>query len=85
MITAMEDSAAPPISKTRRKKDMHDLQALGAELVELSDAVLAAVRMPDDLRHAVVEAKRITAHEGRRRQMQYIGRLMREVDPAPLR
>jgi ribosome-associated protein len=85
MITAMQDEAAPPVSKTKRKKEMHDLQALGAELVELSDAVLAAVRIPDDLRAAVLEARRITAHEGRRRQMQYIGRLMRDVDPAPLR
>jgi len=81
----MQDEAAPPVSKTKRKKEMHDLQALGAELVELSDAVLAAVRIPDDLRAAVLEARRITAHEGRRRQMQYIGRLMRDVDPAPLR
>ena len=64
---------------------MHDLQALGVELVELSESVLAEVEMPEELRNAVVEAKRITAHEGRRRQIQYIGRLMRDVDPAPLR
>jgi len=64
---------------------MHDLQALGVELVELSEGVLAAVRMPEELRAAVLEAKRIKAHEGRRRQIQYIGRLMRDIDPAPLR
>src|SRR5881394_3754156 len=64
---------------------MHELQALGAELVELSESVLSDLRMPDDLRAAVLAAKRITAHEGRRRQIQYIGRLMRDVDPAPLR
>ena len=64
---------------------MHDLQALGVELVELSEGVLAAVRMPDVLRAAVLEAKRIKAHEGRRRQIQYIGRLMRDIDPGPLR
>jgi ribosome-associated protein len=64
---------------------MHDLQALGVELVELSESVLADVRMPDELRDAVLEAKRIKAHEGRRRQIQYIGRLMRDIDPAPLR
>ena len=64
---------------------MHELQALGAELVELPDAQLAALELPDALRTAVRQAKRITAHEGRRRQIQYIGRLMRDVDPAPLR
>ena len=64
---------------------MLELQALGAQLVELSGPVLAGMQMPDELRAAVLEAKRITAHEGRRRQMQYIGRLMRDIDPAPLR
>jgi ribosome-associated protein len=81
----MPDGAAPPVSKTKRKQEMHELQALGAELVELPDSQLAQMDLPDELRDAVVEAKRITAHEGRRRQMQYIGRLMRDVDPAPLR
>ena len=41
--------------------------------------------MSDDLRDAIDEARRIRDHEGRRRQMQYIGRLMRDVDPAPIR
>jgi ribosome-associated protein len=79
----MEPADKP--SKTRRKKDMHALQALGASLVELSAAQLAAIEMPEQLREAVLEARRITSREGRRRQMQYIGRLMREVDPAPIR
>jgi ribosome-associated protein len=81
----MQDDAAAPLSKTKRKQEMHELQALGAELVELSDGVLDGIRMPENLRAAVLEAKRITAHEGRRRQMQYIGRLMRDIDPVPLR
>lgn len=72
-------------SKTRRKKDMHELQALGEALVELSAERLGAVDIPADLRDAVTEARRITKHEARRRQMQYIGRLMRDVDPAPIR
>jgi ribosome-associated protein len=80
----MTDDAERP-SKTRRKKDMHALQALGETLVELSSSQLAEVEMPDDLRDAVLEARRITGHEGRRRQLQYIGRLMRDVDPAPIR
>lgn len=80
----MQDDAVP-LSKTKRKKEMHELQALGVELVGLSEARLAAIDMPPGLRDAVLEARRITSHEGRRRQLQYIGRLMRDVDAAPLR
>jgi ribosome-associated protein len=72
-------------SKSQRKRDMHELQSLGERLVELSAEQLASVEMPEDLREAVREAVRVKSHEGRRRQMQYIGRLMREVDPAPIR
>src|SRR3954469_12441207 len=71
-------------SKTRRKAQMHALQKLGAELVELSKARLATMDLPENLVEAIRDAQRITAHEGRRRQMQYIGRLMRDIDPAPI-
>jgi len=64
---------------------MHELQALGVALLKLPDAQLEALEMPDKLREALREGKRIKSHEARRRQLQYIGRLMREVDPAPLR
>ena len=84
MITAMHEAPDRP-SKTQRKKEMLELQALGAELVELPDSQLELMQIPEDLRAAVLQARRITAHEGRRRQLQYIGRLMREVDPAPIR
>jgi ribosome-associated protein len=83
MITAM--SALPPISKTKRKQEMHELQALGVELVELSESQISDLDLPDRLRDAVLAAKRIKSHEARRRQMQYIGRLMRDADPAPIR
>ena len=82
MITAMQDSA---VSKTQRKKEMHELQALGVALVELPESQLAAMQIAEQLLEAVLEAKRIKSHEGKRRQLQYIGRLMRDVDPAPLR
>src|SRR5215467_12640856 len=64
---------------------MHELQALGARLVELNTEQLAEVGLPDDLREAIEFARRTTKHEARRRQMQYIGKLMRSVDPAPIR
>src|SRR6185436_7545732 len=73
------------VSKTKRKREMHDLQALGVALVALPESQLDDLSLDDNLRKAVLEAKRISAHEGRRRQMQYIGRLMRDVDPAPIR
>ena len=65
------------VSKTKRKREMHELQALGVALVELSESQLGFLQ--EELRRAVLEAKRISAHEGRRRQMQYIGRLMRDA------
>ena len=73
------------VSKTRRKREMHELQALGAALVDLSEAQLADIPLEDRLLAAVLEAKRMRSHEARRRQLQYIGRLMREVDAAPIR
>lgn len=73
-----------PPSKSQRKREMHALQDLGERLVALSLDQLKKVPMPDSLADAVREAKRITSHEGRRRQMQYVGKLMRNVDPAPI-
>ena len=64
---------------------MHQLQALGVALVGLSEAQLNAMSLAEELLKAVLEAKRIKSHEAKRRQMQYIGRLMREVDPEPVR
>ena len=64
---------------------MHDLQAIGAELVALSSDQLKKIELPDDLRDAVRDAQRFTQHEARRRQMQYIGKLMRNIDPTHIR
>lgn len=74
-------------SKTQVKRDMLALQALGEELVALSDERLAGLDIPEELREAVREAKRIAVskHGAQRRQLQYVGRLMRDVDPAPIR
>ncbi len=72
-------------SKSRRKAAAHALQTLGADLVALNRNQLAQVDMPELLRDAVEAAQRISAHEGRRRQLQYIGKLMRNVDPQPIR
>lgn len=73
-------------SKSQRKRQMHELQDLGAELVALNDQQLASVELPENLLDAVMEARRLSnRNEARRRQMQYIGKLMRNVDPEPIR
>ena len=79
------DDAPDRPSKSQRKRDMHALQEMGAALVELSPERLDRIDMPEALRRALGEAQRLTRHEARRRQMQYIGRLMRDADPAPIR
>jgi ribosome-associated protein len=72
-------------SKTQRKAESHALQDLGEELAALSDERLAALPIAEGLRDAVVELRRTRSHEGRRRQMQYIGKLMRGTDTAAIR
>lgn len=71
-------------SKSQKKRDAHALQALGKELVALSAEQLKRIDMPDNLRIAIAEAQRTRSHEGLRRQMQYVGKVMRGVDTAPL-
>lgn len=73
------------ISKTRRKTAMLDLQTLGEELISLSTDRLAKLDLPENLLQAVIDAKRITKHGALKRQRQYIGRLMRDVDAEPIR
>lgn len=73
------------ISKSRRKRESHALQDLGEALVVLPAEQLARIELPEKLRGAVIEARNITRHEARRRQMQYIGKLMRQIDAEPIR
>ena len=72
-------------SKTQRKKESHDLQQLGEELTQIPDDRLDGLPMNENLRDALRTYKRTRTHEGRRRQMQYIGKLMRGNDAEPLR
>ena len=75
-----------PPSKSQRKRESHALQDLGTELVELSDEQLASVELPENLRDAVLDARKLAGkHEALRRQMQYVGKLMRHIDPEPIR
>lgn len=72
------------ISKSQRKREVEALQALGERLITLNSAQLTQIDLPDKLRDAVREAKRLTANGAIRRQKQYIGKLMRNVDPEPI-
>ena len=72
-------------SKSQRKRDVQALQDLGMELVGLNAEQLAQFDLPERLAEAIAEAQRIRDFEGRRRQMQFIGKLMREIEPAPIR
>jgi len=76
---------AEPYSKTRRKAEMSALQELGEALVSLGPARRAELDLPERLTEALDQAQRITRREARRRQLQFIGRLMRDIDAAPIR
>ncbi|MBT8448474.1 MAG: DUF615 domain-containing protein, partial [Gammaproteobacteria bacterium] len=73
-----------PLSKSELKRQMTAIQVLGEKLVKLSAAQLETFDIPSNLRHAIDRAKHITKREGLRREMQYIGKLMRHIDIAPI-
>ncbi len=72
------------LSKTKRKQISTALQKLGVELVALNRSQLDQLRLPDQLLDAVLLAKRLGRDEAGRRQMQYIGRIMRGIDATPI-
>jgi ribosome-associated protein len=80
------DAADAPLtpSKTQRKRDAHALQALGVQLLALSAAQLARLELPETLHEALLAAQRMRAHGARTRYLQYIGKLMRQLEPSVL-
>ena len=79
------DQDFSPPSRSAKKRESLALQALGEELSRLSPQEVQALDLPPDLAEALALYARLRDHEGRRRQMQFIGRLMREADTAPIR
>jgi ribosome-associated protein len=67
-------------SKSQLKREMDALQKLGEALVNEPRDRVKRVPMPEDVRDAILECQQITNHEGRRRQMQYVGKKMRTLD-----
>lgn len=77
----MTESELERPSKTAVKKEMQALQNLGEQLVKLSNNELAKIPVHDEhLSEAIATARRLTSREGLRRQLQYIGKLMRGID-----
>ena len=71
-------------SKSMRKREAAAAQDLGTRLIALKESDLAALDLPETLHDAILLAKRITSRGGLARQRQYIGKLMRDIDPAPI-
>jgi len=80
-----QDHADEPPSKSELKRQSRDLQDLGQALVDLPAAEFDGLPVPEDLRDAIVAARRITSHGARVRQRLYIGKLLRNIDPEPIR
>ena len=78
------EEVGPP-SKTRLKAEADEKQALGESLLTLRADLMARLDLPEKLLQAIADAKKITSFEGRRRQMQFIGKLMRPLDDEPIR
>lgn len=72
-------------SRSQLKRDMHELQQLGADLAALGDAVVREADLPPEVERALLDIRKITKHEARRRHLQYVGKLMRTFDTGPVR
>lgn len=80
-----DDEAIIYVSKSQLKRESHALQELGAELVALPASKLAKIPLPEELAEAIALAQRIKQRGGRKRQLQYIGKLLRKIDAEPIR
>jgi ribosome-associated protein len=83
----MQDEIDPrdlPPSKSQLKRDAHALQKLGIDLLEVPESEWASLGLGEALVLALREAKRLHSHGARKRQLQYIGKLMRDIDPEPI-
>lgn len=75
-----EDDEIEYVSKTQLKQEMAALQELGSKIVDLSEKLLHQIPLEGRLEEAILECRRIKSREGRRRQLQFIGKLMRQTD-----
>ena len=73
------------ISKSQRKRDANDAQQLGKDLLGLSHDAQKSIELPETLSNALDEARRIKKNSALKRQLQYIGKLMRHINLEPIR
>jgi len=85
--TIMNKEITPDIykSRTQIKKESEELQKLGERLIKLSPTQLKNIDIPDELRKAIEDARQISARKAAHRNRQFIGALMRQCDPDPVR
>lgn len=74
----------PCVSKSQRRREALELKSLAAKLMDLSPAQLARVPLGDPLKSAIEEARRIRSNVARKRQLQYVAKLLRRMDPEPI-
>jgi ribosome-associated protein len=84
-IPDTENNLQQEASKSQRKRDLEELRQLGRELLTFSDDALRQLLLPETLLEALRTAQKIKAHGAQKRQLQYIGKLLREVDVTPIR
>jgi len=71
-------------SKTKQKRKMEELQNIGKALVELPKDLLKKLDLPESLRDQVLEARKISQNGAKRRQLQFIGKIMRNIEVEPI-
>ena len=71
-------------SRTQKKKEDRDLQKMGEDLMSLSSDQLENIELPEELLKAVKAAQKFKSHGAKRRQVKYVGVLMRGIDPDPI-
>ncbi len=79
-----KDTLDAPLSRTRQKKEDHARQMLGERLVDLSENQLERIGLSDEILEEVILAGKTTSHGARRRQIKYIGSLLRNIDTTPI-
>ena len=78
------DATADAVSKSQRRRDALEVKSLAARLIALSPALLAQIPLDEPVRAAIAEARRIRANVARKRQLQFVAKLLRRSDPEPI-
>ncbi len=81
----MQNHDHETISKSQRKRELDELRQLGQKLLEFSEDSLRQLALPELLLEAVLAGRKITSHGAHKRQLQYIGKLLKEIDATPVR